>query len=201
MKARVRNTEFIASRVEVVASGCWNWTGSVNAGGRGTYNGQYAYRLAYEILVGPLNGLQVNHHCDNPLCVNPEHLYAGTQAENMADAARRGRARSSREPKGESAYNAYPDAVIDEIRDRYRAGEMQKDLAAEFCISIGMVRQWVSGGARGRVPIRRSTAPCGTRAGYSAHQKRGEKFCGPCFQANSDYMRAYKAARKLRSAA
>jgi hypothetical protein len=51
---------------------------------------QYAHRFAYSQLVGPIPaGMYICHGCDNPICVNPDHLYAGTASDNMHDKARR----------------------------------------------------------------------------------------------------------------
>ena len=80
---------------------CWNWTGRRAGGGSqaaygaffkagsqadGSQSQVYAHRWAWEHFKGEIpEGFQVNHHCDNSLCVNPDHLYLGTQDENMHD--------------------------------------------------------------------------------------------------------------------
>lgn len=193
--------DFILARVRVDENGCWLWTGYINpALGRpilyrdGTQ--EYAYRASYRVFVGQIpDGKQINHHCDVPACVNPEHLYAGTHEENMRDMAARRRYVIPM-LSGEDCANAYPDTLVDAVRDRYQRGEQQGDLASEYGIALGTVRQWCSGGARNREPIKRQRGRCGTRAGYCSHQRRGEKPCDSCRAANTAYLRDYKARRR-----
>jgi hypothetical protein len=80
---------------------CWVWTGPRT--GQARMHGQIAWRdryaspqkvhrVAWELWRGPIPvGQQVNHHCDNGVCVRLDHLYLGTQAENLRDASERGR--------------------------------------------------------------------------------------------------------------
>ena len=89
--------------------GCWEWTGRPNGNmGYGTIkvNGKAApaHRYSWIINRGPIPpGFLVLHRCDRPLCVNPEHLFAGTQSDNVIDCVRKGRqcnARKTRCPRG-----------------------------------------------------------------------------------------------------
>lgn len=73
---------------------CWEWTSQRNGGGYGLFslNGKpvYAHRLSYYLSNGVFDGF-VLHKCDNPPCVNPEHLFVGTHQDNMDDMYAKGR--------------------------------------------------------------------------------------------------------------
>lgn len=80
----------------VMASGCIEWTGYTDPKGYGRLSvasGEVlAHRIAYGMHYGAINnGLHVLHRCDNPSCVNPAHLFLGTNDDNMADKVRKGR--------------------------------------------------------------------------------------------------------------
>lgn len=77
--------------------GCWLWTASLTNKGYGEFRLNepspiLAHRVAYELAHGPIPpGLFVCHHCDNPPCVRPDHLFLGTQKDNAQDMVRKGR--------------------------------------------------------------------------------------------------------------
>lgn len=89
--------ELIQSRcVTNPKTGCWEWQGARHKHGYGEIRdgaiGVRASRKAYELWKGPIPaGIRVCHQCDNPPCCNPEHLFLGTQKQNMEDASRKGR--------------------------------------------------------------------------------------------------------------
>lgn len=126
------------SRAERVPSGCMEWQGAQNRDGYGQirrgrrHEGMLgAHRAAWEVAHGPIpEGLPVLHRCDNPPCVNPVHLFLGTNDDNMADKVAKGRQSHTR---GESHGAAkLTDAQVAEIRDLYSQGWTQRRIASIF---------------------------------------------------------------------
>ena len=90
-----------------IGDGCWEWTAYRNELNRGIFvyksKNKKAHRISYRIFVGEiLDGLEICHRCNNPACVRPSHLYAGTHKENMKDEI--GRKKASGENNGHSRF-------------------------------------------------------------------------------------------------
>jgi hypothetical protein len=91
-------TERFMEKVERLESGCWLWRGATHKNGYGRFRlpkpqqSTWAHRAAWVLFRGAIPpGLCVLHRCDNPPCVNPDHLWVGTVADNMRDRDRKGR--------------------------------------------------------------------------------------------------------------
>ena len=131
-------------------SGCWEWIGSTfqNRGGYGRFHigriGYRAHRVSWLVhhMVWPVGKL-VCHKCDNPSCVNPNHLFLGTERDNILDMVRKGRkADVSGERHGMAKLS---ETQVREILKRVSNGEVQRRLAFEYGISPALVCCLVKG--------------------------------------------------------
>ena len=97
LKFRVISLEDIKAFSEVdPKTGCWNWKGNINGNGYGRLTTDHkrvlAHRHAYQVTHGPFPPkLMICHTCDNPKCVNPDHLFVATNMDNVRDAMNKGR--------------------------------------------------------------------------------------------------------------
>lgn len=128
---------------------CWLWTGARNELGYGSFGiagrrTELAHRASWRLSAGEIPaGLLVCHHCDNPPCVRPDHLFLGTNQDNVADQIAKGRRPRAH---GQNNSNAkLTDAEVAEIRTRYGPGVRIVDLAAEYGISKSQIWNIVSG--------------------------------------------------------
>ena len=120
---------------------CWEWQGPrLEPLGYGILNHEKkrlrANRVAYALLVGEIPpGMFVCHHCDNPPCVNPSHLFAGTPADNLRDMRRKGRGKWPGVPGNKHRAKVSP-ADVRTIRTAVEKGEASyAELAARYGIS------------------------------------------------------------------
>lgn len=124
---------------------CWEWTGARTRAGYGTISyqnrPQYAHRLVYELTHGTIpDGMLICHTCDNPICVNPAHLWVGTKGDNNRDMIAKGRnwlqQSPQRQARGEQQGSAkLTEAKVREIRRLHSLGHSSKALAVQFGIS------------------------------------------------------------------
>lgn len=88
--------------VRIPFAGCWVWTqseclrGGYGQVGHGTYGTNKAHRLSYAAFHGDCTGYWVCHTCDNPACINPDHLFLGDAMDNHQDMVRKGRGNYAR---------------------------------------------------------------------------------------------------------
>ena len=131
----------------VEPGGCWVWMAAADAYGYGkigiaTGRSARAHRISWRLHNGPIpNHLYVLHRCDNPCCVNPSHLYLGTQADNMADMVSKGRSSRHGAPSGEKNGMAkLTDIQVERIR-LLNGALTQREISKQFGVSQGHVSE------------------------------------------------------------
>lgn len=129
---------------------CWIWQQSKTRTGYGVVNFKgtrtTAHRIAYELEKGQIpDGHYVLHRCDNPSCCNPEHLFTGTQKENIADMHNKGRAGDCRNFGEKHGRVKLSDAEVRTLIQDREGGATQQSLAIQYGISQAQVGRIVRG--------------------------------------------------------
>lgn len=130
-------------------SGCWLWIGSMtgtgHACGKGygaiSKDGRYvrAHRISWEMANGPIpDGMHVLHKCDTTTCVNPDHLFIGTNLDNVLDKVAKGRARSGRLCGSRNGASKLTDETVRLIRV---SSESAPILAAKLGVSSTAIKR------------------------------------------------------------
>lgn len=132
------DAERFMTKIEMVTeTGCWIWLGGVFNNGYPRFKARgrdwRAHRWSYSTFVGPIpDGMNVCHRCDEPLCVNPQHLWLGTHADNHKDRNMKGRqACGSRNGKAKLT-----EAAVRRIRNDYRSSTV---LAREYGVDPSVI--------------------------------------------------------------
>lgn len=136
--------------------GCWVWPGAKSLDGYGIASlgkrkaRRRAHRVAFIEAVGDIPaGMVVCHRCDNPPCVNPDHLFLGTQAENMADMRAKGRSKQVVGRKGINHWRSQlSDDEVQRLRARFAAGESRRGMASEYGTSTQTIWRIATGRSR-----------------------------------------------------
>lgn len=139
--------ERFMQKVEVTDS-CWNWKAGKKGGGYGVFYLDGALRGAHRVALYLFKGLSINtpmdamHSCDNPGCVNPEHLTYGSRFDNMRDASRKGRTRNVSDWTGAKNPKAkLTDEQRQSVEEKIATGVRTAQIAGEFGITQVRVQQ------------------------------------------------------------
>lgn len=128
-----------------IQTGCWIWKGS-SRNGYGQFRGkgsimEQAHRVSYKLYKGPIPpGFLVLHKCDNPPCVNPAHLFLGTQKHNMEDMIKKGRKITAR--GSQCSYAKLTEGQVKAIR---KDGRPYPAIAKQYGITVTTVSSITNG--------------------------------------------------------
>ena len=145
-----------------LGDGCWLWNGSRSQDGYGTFYFRKktwkAHRVSYTIFCGEIpDGLCVCHHCDNPPCINPSHLFLGHASANMKDMVRKGRCKSiitseqnhfksGSAPNGEKASgHKLSEADAKSIIERAAIGHLTSEIMSDYQVERSTIQRILRG--------------------------------------------------------
>ena len=156
MRTEDQLLQYVFTGIDIDAkTGCWNYMRAVDRKGYGKVYGNgtqtLAHRFVYSFYNGEIpEGLFACHHCDNPRCCNPDHIFIGTNADNLRDAARKGRlcGLSKKYTKRSGYMNKGSKITNEEALSIRLSNETNRNLATKYQVHIGTVRRIKKGERR-----------------------------------------------------
>lgn len=144
---------FLSLIIQREPDACWEWSGARSTAGYGQLRtgGRlgYAHRFSYQHFVGPIPPkMQVCHKCDNPPCVNPNHLFVGTAKDNAADMVRKGRGANGDRTRSRDVLAKLNPANVVDIRRDYVAHSRHantKTLARKYGVTQAAIWYVIAG--------------------------------------------------------
>lgn len=138
------------AKIEKQPSGCWQWTASTAKGGYGQFNvggkNWKAHRLSW-ILHGGADpeGLCVCHKCDNPRCVNPDHMFLGTHLDNVRDKISKGRCGHTGARGALNGAVKVRDVPVEQIKQLKAEGKTVREIGPMFGLSKSTISNIING--------------------------------------------------------
>ena len=134
----------------VKTDGCWRWVGTTQKKtGYGVFRWKgtvhYCHRFSAELAGMDIEGEIVLHECDNPCCVNPDHLKIGTHGDNVAD-----KVSKNRQQKGEDVpQSKLTEEQVRKVKQRLKNGDKQKKIALDLGVDPSLISKIKHGQAWG----------------------------------------------------
>lgn len=132
--------ERLAARTVKMESGCWEWLGALDTGGYGIIRVGRERKATHRLSFFLANGFWpkvCRHTCDNPKCINPEHLLDGSTRENMMDAIERGRIGKK-----------YTTEQVEKVREMRAEGFLYREISSEVGVSQAQISRILNGKQR-----------------------------------------------------
>ncbi len=145
--ASIRFDKFFKKPNDVL---CWEWIGAKTKHGYGTFYVEknkpvLAHRFSYELYKGKIKqGYVICHSCDNPSCVNPNHLWEGTISDNNLDCLKKGRHKSPRLNGEKHGKHKLSEKQVIKIKEMQKEGISQRNIAKNFNISFQHVSKLIN---------------------------------------------------------
>lgn len=132
------------SKVNVLSHNeCWNWLAGTRRRGYGRFwlsgKGEVATRVSYFITYGYISDESVLHTCDNPSCVNPDHLFLGTCKDNTNDMMNKGRGINQFKNGENHSLSILKEVDVLKVREMYQNGEKQKEIAKKYNVNQSLI--------------------------------------------------------------